>query len=510
MCRQHLASLRGRLSLSTISDKQAADRLMASLSVFWRQAKAFSSAAPVGALVVAQPTVASAAAVDPSAIDGATLSLAWALPFAGLILSIALMPLVVPRFWHSHFGKVSGLWAAAFLVPFAAWFGVEAAVHEALDTLLGEYIPFFLVLFALFVVSGGIRVSGALLGTPAINTLILALGTAIASLLGTTGAAMLLIRPLVRANEKRRYNAHVFVFFIFLVCNIGGALTPLGDPPLFLGFLRGVPFGWTFGALLGPMVLCSGILLVLFYLLDYRAWRRDPLRFKAITTLPKIKLDGSHNFFLLAGVIGAVLLSGLWQPAPSIQVLHVALPLNGLTRDLMLIILAWLSWFSTAKPIRIENAFTWEPIQEIALLFAGIFITAVPALAILDAGRRGALHGLLALVTHSDGTPRDAAYFWLTGILSSFLDNAPTYLAFFHLAGEDGAHLVVALPRTVLAISAGAVFFGAMTYIGNAPNFMVKSICEERGIRMPTFFGYLLWSSTILLPLFVLVTVIWL
>lgn len=451
---------------------------------------------------------ANAADVAAPHVDGTALGLSWTLPFVGILLSIALLPLLAPRLWHGHFGKVSAFWAAAFLIPFAATFGPRVALYEALHTILLEYVPFILLLFALFVVAGGIRVVGNLIGTPGTNTAILAFGTMIASLLGTTGAAMLLIRPLIRANEDRRRNTHVFVFFIFLVANIGGSLTPLGDPPLFLGFLQGVDFTWTLRALFGPMLLCSVLLLAVFYTIDRLAWRRE--KGGVPSRVPRqVRLEGSHNLLLLAGVVGAVLVSGMWQPGVSLTLYHVRMPVQGLVRDAILVLLAWLSWTTTRRKVRIENAFTWEPIQEVAMLFAGIFLTIIPALAILKAGANGALADLVALVSGPNGRPNDTAYFWLTGLLSSFLDNAPTFLVFFNVAGGDAEALMGPLATTLLAISAGAVFFGAVTYIGNAPNFMVKSICEERGIRMPSFVGYIAWSGGILLPLFALVTAVY-
>jgi Na+/H+ antiporter NhaD/arsenite permease-like protein len=443
---------------------------------------------------VATPLSHPAFAAGASHVNDSTLNLGWALPFIGILLSIALLPQLTPKLWHRHFGKVSAFWAAAFLVPFAATFGARVALHEALHTLLLEYVPFILLLFALFVVAGGIRVVGYLIGTPGTNTAILGLGTMLASLLGTT---------LIQANRDRQRNVHVFVFFIFLVANIGGSLTPLGDPPLFLGFLHGVDFSWTLRAMLAPTLLCSSILLVLFYTIDRRAWRRE--NGSALGRMPRqVHLEGSHNLFLLAGIIGAVLLSGRWQPGVWATLFHVSVPLQSVLRDAILVSLAWLSWKTTSLQVRIENAFTWDPIQQVAMLFAGIFITIIPVLAILKAGPNGALADVVALV----GSPSEAAYFWLTGLLSSFLDNAPTYLVFFNVAGGDAEALMGPFATTLLAISAGAVFFGGVTYIGNAPNFMVKAICETRGIRMPTFFGYLLWSAGILLPLFGLVTAI--
>ncbi len=449
-----------------------------------------------------------AAAEELPALDGAALGLWWVLPFAGLLLSIAVLPQLLPRFWHRHFGKVAAAWSMLFLLPLAAVHGAAAALHEVLQVALLEYLPFVVLLFALFVISGGIRVRGNLVGTPAVNTALLALGTGLASLTGTTGAAMLLVRPLIQANLKRRANAHVLVFFIFLVANIGGSLTPLGDPPLFLGFLQGIAFGWTLRHMAAPMLLCSVVLLGLFYAIDSWTWRRDggPRRAGRL----KLSFKGLPNALYLVGAVAAVLASGLWHSGMRVDVWHIELQLEGLVRDAALLFLAGLSWATTARRVRIENAFTWDPIREVALLFAGIFVTMLPALAILKAGSSGPLALLVTLASRADGQPNDAAYFWMSGLLSSFLDNAPTYLVFFDMAGADPEVLMGQLSRTLLAISAGSVFMGAMTYIGNAPNFMIRSIASERGIRMPSFLGYMAWSCAVLLPVFGLATVVFL
>lgn len=434
--------------------------------------------------------------------------LAWGLPFAGLLLSIALMPLVAPHRWERHFGLVTAGWALLFALPYAAARGARAAGEALLDTLAHEYLPFILLLLALFVVAGGIRVAGNLIGTPGTNLALLGIGTVAASLLGTTGAAMLLIRPLIRANGDRRHKTHVFVFFIFLVCNIGGSLTPLGDPPLFLGLLRGVGFGWTLGAMAGPMALSSLLLLAVFFGLDSWHWRREPV-VPPSHLRRGIRIEGRHNAVFLALVVGAVLMSGFWRSGRTLPLgLGIAVRYEDAARDGALLAIAVLSYLVTAPRIRIENAFTWVPIREVAILFAGIFVTIVPVLEALKAGPAGPFAGLLQVVNRPDGTPIVASYFWLTGALSSVLDNAPTYLVFFDTAGGDAGHLMAEGSATLLAISCGAVFMGANTYLGNAPNFMVKAICEEQDIRMPGFFGYLAWSGLILLPLFGLLTAV--
>ncbi|MCB9948501.1 MAG: sodium:proton antiporter [Rhodospirillaceae bacterium] len=439
-------------------------------------------------------------------LDGSELTLFWIVPFVGILLSIAIFPLVVPHFWHHHFGKISAIWALGFLIPFAVVYGGSIAVYELLHVALLEYIPFIILLGALFTVAGGVRLTGSLVGKPIVNTGILVIGTAIASWMGTTGAAMLLIRPLLRANENRRHKVHTVVFFIFLVANIGGSLTPLGDPPLFLGFLKGVSFFWPTTHMFLPMILVSGILLVLYFLIDSFYYAKEDEEIRAPRTdREPLGLEGKVNIVLLAGVVGAVLLSGIWQPGIGFDVYHVNVEVQNLARDLLLIAIAILSLKLTSPESRKLNGFDWFPILEVAKLFAGIFITIIPAIAILKAGTDGALRVVVEVVS-ADGQPVDSMYFWLTGSLSSFLDNAPTYLVFFNTAGGDATELMGPLASTLLAISAGAVFMGANTYIGNAPNFMVRSIAEARGVSMPSFFGYMAWSCLILLPIFALVT----
>jgi Na+/H+ antiporter NhaD/arsenite permease-like protein len=453
----------------------------------------------------------STAMAAPFHFEGAGASLAWSIPFAGLLLSIAFIPLIAPRFWEHHFGKVAAFWSFALVIPCAIVFGAWTATTEILHTVLLDYLPFIILLFALFVVAGGIRVGGNLVGTPASNTALLAFGTFSASFLGTTGASMVLIRPVIRANQGRRYHIHVFVFFIFLVSNIGGSLTPLGDPPLFLGFLNGVDFLWTIETMLLPMLFVSGVLLALFYLIDRIAWNREDAQMRARSCVRReLRIDGLHNVLYLVAIALTVLASGIWNRDAVIPVgFGLEMPVNSLIRDVVLIAISLLSWRTTPRNLRVENAFTWAPMQEVAMLFAAIFITMIPMLAMLKAGSEGPFAPLLNLVSTPEGKPIEAAYFWLTGGLSSFLDNAPTYLVFFNLAGGDAEVLMGPLELTLLAISMGAVFMGANTYIGNAPNFMVRSICEEHTIKMPSFLGYMLWSGAILLPVFGLVSWLW-
>ncbi|MFC5428557.1 sodium:proton antiporter [Paraburkholderia denitrificans] len=440
-------------------------------------------------------------------VEVTTLSASWALPFAGLLLSIALYPMLAPAFWHHHFGKITAAWSLAFVLPFAALHGIAATWPMLLHALIDEYLPFIALVGALYTIAGGICVYGNLRGSPRTNTAMLALGTLLASVMGTTGAAMLLIRPLLRANDNRRHNAHVVVFFIFLVANAGGLLTPLGDPPLFLGFLNGVGFFWTAQHLALPMLFVCGALLTVFYALD--AWlfsRAGEARAAVVDTAPNSSLSGiggKINFVLLALAVALVLMSGIWKPGSSFAFAGAHVELQNLLRDAGLVALALASLAFTPRAVRAANDFSWAPIVEVAKLFAGIFATITPVILILRAGEAGAFAHLIQFVNQTPGQTDSVAYFWATGLLSSFLDNAPTYLVFFNLAGGDAPTLMTTGAKTLAAISAGAVLMGAMTYIGNAPNFMVKAIAESRGVRMPGFFGYLGWSCAILVPVFV-------
>ncbi|MBK0393014.1 sodium:proton antiporter [Ramlibacter sp. CrO1] len=441
-------------------------------------------------------------------VDGRQLSPIWGIPFAGILLSIAVMPLLVPSFWHHHFGKVAAAWALAFLLPFAAMFGPAAAGSAFLHALVGEYIPFVILLSALFAVSGGIYIRGNLHGSPGLNTAILAIGAVLASLMGTTGASMLMIRPLIRANDNRRHKTHVFVFFIFIVSNAGGSLTPLGDPPLFLGFLKGVDFFWTVRQIGPETLFLVGWLLAIFFAMD--SWfyhRREELLPRDPTPDTRgIGFDGARNFWLLGAIIGLVLLSGTWKGGIAFHLGDVEVGLPGLVRDVGLIIVALVSLRITPQAVHAENQFSWGPMQEVAKLFAGIFLTIIPVIAMLRAGVDGPFAPIIHAVTRADGSPDPAMYFWASGVLSSFLDNAPTYLVFFNTAGGDAKVLMTTLATTLAAISAGSVFMGANSYIGNAPNMMVKAVVEDRGVTMPSFFGYMAWSGAILVPLFIAMT----
>ena len=459
--------------------------------------------------VLATASLLASPALAAEGLDGATMSVLWALPFAGILLSIATGPLLAHHWWHANYGKAAAFWGLLALVPMTVAFGPEPAAAALFHTLAGEYIPFILMLLALFTAAGGLVIRGNLHGSPALNTGLLALGATLASIIGTTGAAMVLVRPLLRANDARRQNAHVFVFFIFLVANIGGALTPLGDPPLFLGFLRGVSFFWTTGHLIGATVFTVVVLLALFFALDTYVYRRDGKPPRDPTPDESgLRVTGLVNLALIAVAVGAIVMSGIWKPGIGPTILGTHLEIQNLLRETVMIVVAVASLWLTNGEERKANGFNWEPILEVAKLFAAIFTCIIPVMAILQAGSKGAFAPLLALVAKADGTPNNMAYFWLTGVLSSLLDNAPTYLVFFQMASGDAVQLMGPLAETLKAISLGAVFMGAMTYIGNAPNFMVFAIARDGGVKMPGFFGYIAWSAAILGPLFLVMSVI--
>jgi len=441
-------------------------------------------------------------------LDGAALSWPWVAPFAGILLTIALGPLAFPRLWHRHYGKLAFVWATLALAPMAALFGTGIAAAALSHAIFGDYIGFVTLLFALYVVAGGITLSGTLRGTPLVNALILAFGTLIASVIGTTGAAMILIGPIIRANAARRSNAHVVIFFIFLVANIGGALSPLGDPPLFIGFLNGVDFFWPAQHLWRPTLFVAVCVLAVFVAVDmwlYFQDRRIAVVGEPVERVP-LRLHGAVNILLLALIIAAVVDSAVWRPGVNFTIYGTALALQDLARDGVLILAALTSLWLTPHKERAAGGFSFEPILEVALLFAGIFVCAAPVQAMLDAGHDGSFAWLLTAVTRHDGSPHAAAYFWLTGILSAILDNAPTYLVFFKLAGGDAAQLMTTLASALAAMSMGAVYMGALTYVGNAPNFMLYAIATQSGVKMPSFFGYMIWSIGVLVPVFVAVT----
>jgi len=424
-------------------------------------------------------------------------SLAWGLPFLGLLLTLAIAPLTAPRLWHAHYGKFVAVWALAFIAPDVAAEGAGASFTRLLDMALNTYVPFVLLLGALFVITGGVRIRGTPHGSPGVNTGLLALGTVAASLIGTPGASLLMLRPLVRANRHRAHAAHVYVFFIFLACNVGGALTPLGNPPLFIGYLRGVPFFWPVQHLWAPTLLLSAVLLAIFYVIDrYRNRRTAPAVLPELETLG---IDGGINLLLLLGAALTMMLRTYYPVPGAVTVSGVTWSFNDIIADGLFVVLALLSLKLTKPVTRQENDFVWTPITEVAILFAAVFVTLVPLDAIARSGTAGPAAPLL---THmfAGGTPNNTLFYLLPGSLSSVLDNVPAYLVFFGLAGGSAGLLTGKLALTLAAISAGASYFGALTYIGNAPNLMVKSVVESYGVKMPNFIAYIGWSAMCLLP----------
>jgi Na+/H+ antiporter NhaD/arsenite permease-like protein len=438
-------------------------------------------------------------------LDGASMRWPWMMPFIGILLSIATGPLLFPKFWLTHYGKIALGWAVVTLAPLAFLHGVSATIAAFVHMILAEYMSFILLLFALYTVAGGIRVIGGIRPSAWNNAGILAFGALIASIVGTPGAAMILIRPLIRANERRTHNAHVIVFFIILVANIGGALTPLGNPPLFIGFLHGIRFLWTAQHLWLQTMIVVIPVLAIFIAVDAWYSRKETAPQNIVPGEP-IEVYGGINVLLMGIIIAATIISAVWTPGIALDIRGTKLELQNLVRDAVFVLTALASLWLTPNEHRAANGFTWEPIREVAILFGGIFVAVIPVMAMLQVGENGAFAFLLRAVTARDGSAHEAAYFWLSGALSAFLDNAPTYLVFFELAGGDASHLMGPLAGTLASISMGATYMGALTYIGNAPNFMIYAIARERGVKMPDFFGYMLWAGIILIPLFVLLT----
>lgn len=431
-----------------------------------------------------------------------SLGLPWAAPFLGVLLSIALLPMLAPRFWHRRMAWVAGFWVAALLVPETASVGLGAAGGEAAHAVLTEYLPFVTLLLALYTAAGGVLVRGLISGTPAGNTGLLAGGTVLAGVMGTTGASMVLIHPLLRANAHRDRKMHLVLFFTVLVANAGGALSPLGDPPLYLGYLHGVPFFWPIRHLGLPLAMLAAMLLPLFYAIDRWLARREP----PPPPRERLHVRGWHNVALIVVILGMVLaqeriggtlvLAG--EPVPTAQVIAT----------LVFLAVTCASVLTTPRAVHYGNDFSWHPMAEVALLFVAIFITIGPVLRMLEAGLSGPFAPVLALLEDDHGNRLPVAFFWLTGALSAFLDNAPTYLVFFGLADVRPDMLNGARNVLLEALSAGAVFFGALTYIGNAPNMMVRGVAAHRGVRMPGFLGFLAMSAALLLPAFAVLTAV--
>ncbi|MDR1365578.1 MAG: sodium:proton antiporter [Holosporales bacterium] len=432
-------------------------------------------------------------------------SVYWIIPFVGTLLSVAVFPVLAPKFWHKNSGKAFLFWSLLI----CAALGMSRSLPEFMtivsDTMLSKFLPFIILIAALYVITGGIyfTISGKVTATA--NVVIIGIGALIASWIGTTGAAMIMIRPLLRLNSERKHKAHLVMFFIFLVANIGGGITPIGDPPLFVGFLSGIDFFWSLKHLSGVVYPVIFGMLVVLYLADSHLLKKEDLRFEHVGKT-QIAIKGRRNILLLAVAVSSVMLSGV-VCIGSIEVFGVTLSTASLVRDAILLILATVSLATTPKHIRHHNNFSFEPLKEVAELFVAIFLTLIPVEHILHMGADGSFGPLFAWLSQN-GEISASKCFWLTGALSSVLDNAPTYLTFFHLAGGDPNYFMNNGMHVLKAISLGSVFFGALTYIGNAPNFMIKSIAQNYGYKTPSFFGYMKWSCAILLPTFALIAAI--
>ena len=443
------------------------------------------------------------------ALNGVTMSPLWALPFLGIILSIAIFPLVLPDFWGNHYGKIVFVWAAIIVVGLSINQGVNVSIHSLVAVMFEQFLPFIFLLIALFTITGGIKMHGELVGSPKLNTIILLIGAILSSWLGTTGAAVLLIRPLLNANNWRTFKVHTMIFFIFIVGNIGGSLTPVGNPPLLMGFISKIPFFWPLTHLLAPTAIASILLLVVYYFMDVYYMKKEITK-PIATEKGSITIEGGWNILLLVAVVGAVMVSSL-NLGNAFTLYQVEMPLSELIEIVGLIAIAFISMKITKKKTREANNFTWHPILEVGKIFAGIFVCMAPLIAMLRAGADGPMSFIIHSLS-SNGQPVNGMYYWLSGGLSAFLDSAPAYLVFFNTAaaGHGDAlaaanYMMTTNAQTLIAITAGASFMGAITYIGNAPNMMVKAIAEENGIKMPSFFGYMGWSIVILIPLFILI-----
>jgi Na+/H+ antiporter NhaD/arsenite permease-like protein len=417
------------------------------------------------------------------------------LPFVLMLASIAVFPLTLNHYWEKNKNKlIIGL---ILSIPVVIYLIIAGLIHSLYHTMVFDYIPFIILLGSLFVITGGIYLTGDIEAKPTVNTTFLGIGAVLASFMGTTGAAMLLIRPVIQTNKQREFKVHTILFFIGIVANCGGLLTPLGDPPLFMMYLRGAPFTWFFGLFL-EWLITNSLLLIVYFLVDSYFYKKEKPESIKIdkTAIKPIKIDGKINFYWLIGVILAVAFLNE-QYLPFIK----TNPYFKFIREIVILLMAYMSLITTLKLTRKSNNFTWGPIEEVAYLFLGIFITMVPCLLYLEAN-----------ASHL-GVTSTTQFYYFTGLLSSFLDNTPTAVTFHSLAlglHQSAPSIVAGIPEEILkAICTSAVFFGSMTYIGNGPNFMVKAVAEENNIKMPDFFSYMFkFSIIVLLPIFIIVQLV--
>jgi Na+/H+ antiporter NhaD/arsenite permease-like protein len=446
-------------------------------------------------------------------LDGSRLSILLIVPFLAMLLSIAAIPLIAPAFWKKRYYAIPLFWSIVAVAWISIEQGAAISISSVIKILLEQYLPFFFVLFTLFTITGGIKIDGRLGGTPVLNTTLILIGSVLSSVIGTTGAAIVLLRPLLSSNELRKYKVHTIIFFIFLVGNIGGSLTPIGNPPLLMGFISNIDFFWPFFHMLLPTSFTIFLLLGIYYCIEWFLFRRENK-----TTLSREKgiilVQGWTNILFLCAAMSVVLLSK-FSLGPALHFYAVEMPLAELLELVLLAVIALLSFILTKKEIRIENRFSWHPIIEVGIVFAGIFITITPIIAMLRAGSNGPCVFLFNSLTDIDGYPKNSMYYWISGLVSAFIDSAPAYLVFFNTASArcgnalSSAHFMMnENSATLVALTAGSSFMGALSYIGNAPNMIVRAIAEENGIKMPSFSGYMLWAFSILIPVFIIVQII--
>jgi Na+/H+ antiporter NhaD/arsenite permease-like protein len=436
-----------------------------------------------------------------------TYSAYWLVPFVGTLLSVALFPVIKPDFWHKNSGKVFLFWSLLICIALGIQHGAYELTLLVRDVILSKFLSFIVLISSLYIITGGIYFTVESKVTATVNVAIVGTGALIASWIGTTGAAMLMIRPLLRLNAERKHKVHLVMFFIFLVANIGGGATPIGDPPLFVGFLSGIDFFWPLRCLSNVVYPVVAAMLGILYLIDSYLLKKETVEYKQNDACKaQVKIKGKRNILLLMIAVLSVMLSGIIHSG-SITIIGITLPIASVARDCILIGLALTSLTITPQYIHYHNGFSFDPLKEVNELFIAIFLTLIPVEHMLHMGADGPFGSLFNWLSQNE-TFSPVKCFWLAGALSSVLDNAPTYLTFFHLAGGNPHYLMTDGCDILKAISLGSVFFGAMTYIGNAPNFMIKSIAQRYSYKMPSFLGYMKWSGAMLLPVFIILALI--
>ncbi len=430
------------------------------------------------------------------------VNLFWIVPFIGIIFSMSFIPVIYPAFWNKYSSYIPFIWTGIYLVAIFFVFSPITVITAIFKPLIDDYLSFIIQITALYIVSGGIYINFPEGKGPSFNTIFLIFGSILAGWIGTTGAAMLLIRPFLRINAKRKHKVHLMIFFIFLIANIGGAATPLGDPPLFIGFLKGIDFFW-FIKHLYPILFSTIIALcLLFYLIDSFYFKKETGRFELSRDNASFTIKGIRNLLLLIIILLTVILCDFDK---TFEVFGEQYKYSSLLRNVILVSVSFLSIKITHKNIREQNGFTIAPIKEVAEFFIAIFITVAPVLYILGKGQNGALSFIFDWIA-PNGEFILSKCFWISGLLSSILDNAPTFLIFFHITSGNALELMTTKASLLMSFSISTVFMGALTYIGNAPNLMVRSISESYGVKVPSFLGYMFWSLGILIPIFLIIS----